>query len=144
MATYSAGQLVTSAEINANICKLLAARGSTASATVTTSVADLDGCTLTFSTPEANTKVLVTGSFDAEISAAGDTFTGILDVDGSDQTAKAQLNGDARATVVQQWLITLASAGSHTLKLQVQKSGTANTVTIYSGSYISIVGNGLT
>lgn len=144
MATYTAGQKISAAELNANITKILHARGTTASATVTTSVADLAGCTVTFTTPEANTIVLVTGVFDVQSTGTTDIFSGICDVDGSDETAVAVLNGTTRMTIVQQWRVTLASAASHTIKLQVQKTNNSNTVTIRSGSYITIVGNGLT
>lgn len=143
MANYTAGQKLSATDLNTNMTKLLSARGTTASATVTTTVADLSGCTLTFTTAEVNTIVLVTGVFDAQINGATDIFSGILDVDGSSQSNTAILNGTVRATVTQQWLITLATAASHTLKLRVQKTNNSNTVTVRSPSNITVAGNGL-
>lgn len=143
MANYSAGQKLSAADMNTNITKLLSARGSVASATVTTTIADFSGCTLTFTTAEANTKVLITGVFDVESTGTTDIFTGYCDVDGSSQTYTATLKGTCRASVTQQWLVTLASAASHTIKLRVQKTNNSNTVTCYQGTNITIVGNGL-
>lgn len=143
MASYTAGQKLSATDLNTNITKVLAARGTTASATVTTTIADLGGCTLTFTTPEANTKVLVTGVFDLQINGTTDIARGILDVDGVSDTNEAVLNGTVRATVTQQWVYTLSTAGSHTIKLRVQKTNNSNTVTVRSPSSITIVGNGL-
>jgi hypothetical protein len=144
VATYTSGQKLSATDMNNNLTKYLFARGTTASATVTTSVADLDGCTLTFTNPEAGQQVIVIGSFDVQSTGTTDIFSGILDSDGSDATAQAIFNGTGRATVVQTWRTTLSTAASHTLKLQVQKTNNSNTVTVRSGSSITVIGNGLT
>lgn len=143
MTNYYAGQKPTAAEFNNNIPTFASARGTTASATVTTTLADLAGCSVTITVPESSVKLLVTGVFDVQINGATDIFSGSLDVAGVAQSNVAVLNGTVRATVTQQWLLTGISSGSLTLKLRVQKTNNSNTVTIRSPSIITVVGLGL-
>lgn len=146
MPTFTAGQYASASDLNANITGHTRAVGSVTSATVTTSAADLSGCTVTFSTAVANTLVLVVGTFDFQINGTTDIAGGTLVVDGTTVSGEqAILNGTVRATVAMTWRVTLAAAGSHTLKLQVGKTGSSNTVTVRAaGSSISVVGNGVT
>jgi hypothetical protein len=97
--------------------------------TVTTTATDIPGATTTVTTTVANTVVLVTAVFDVSSSGTGDTFVGTLVVDGAAQSTSAITNQTGRSAVAYSWAVTLATAASHTLKLQASKIGTANTVT---------------
>jgi hypothetical protein len=107
-------------------------------ATLTTSYADVPGCSVTFDVDEAATLV-ITGIF-AFIDVAADTgweqAFGIVLVDGSqpeanvhaylrEVTAMAGLPQGATAAVVTHASV---SAGSHTVKLQAKKVGVGGTV----------------
>jgi hypothetical protein len=97
--------------------------------------ADISGATMTVTTTVANAVVLVTAHFDAQTtgSPAGGNMQGGLMVDGVFQSGVAlQAVGPSLRTVLSHsWVVTLASTGSHTLKLVGQRSsGTAGTGTI--------------
>lgn len=105
--------------------------------TLTTSYQDVTGATLTFTTTNDNVPCLVTGVFFFNVttvsSGVGDLMTGALAVDGTVQQVSsvdkqaifhADTSALGGATVQQQWTPTLATAGSHTLKLQAKRSGT--------------------
>jgi hypothetical protein len=74
---------------------------------------------------------------------------GVLDVDGVSESALAtfrtQVTGTTafRATAGQTWRVTLASAGSHTLKLRASKTAnTAGTLQVQSThTTLSVQGN---
>lgn len=99
----------------------------TAAVDLTTTEVDVTGCTLTFTTLLPNAKYLCIGSFyfSATGSAANtNASTGKLSVDGSVQSAFANFTSSSfpstpdRTNSAQTWTGTLASAGSHTLKLR--------------------------
>lgn len=92
--------------------------------TLTNAFQDVAGCTVTF-TPTVASYALVIGTFDFDI-GAGNTAYGTLDVDGSDETSFAILEGEARGTVTQMWLVTLTAA-EHTLKLQAKSNSGGGT-----------------
>jgi len=143
--SFVSGEYVSAADLNANITGYDQAVGSTTSATVTTTAADLDGCTVTVTTAVASTVVMVVGTFDVESTGTTDVFFGQLLVAGSAQAGSCSFKGTGRAVVSRTWMVTLGAAGSYTLKLQVDKINNSNTVTIYStGSSIAVWGNGLT
>lgn len=96
--------------------------------TMTTTATDIPGATVTITTTVTNTVALVIGTYDVSSSGTSDTFVGSLIVDGSAQSGNAISTQANRATVTQAWAVTLASTGSHTLKLQASKAGAANTV----------------
>jgi hypothetical protein len=110
--------------------------GCNATQGLTTSPVDIPGCSITFQTYRANVQVMAFSVFD--FSWAGTTFKeldGFLNVDGTLQTARAQwvaaMSGGDRKHVPQNWTVTLASAGTHTIKLQADinaagASGTFN------------------
>lgn len=108
-----------------------AAASGTLSATTTTA-ADITGATVTFTTVNANAVALVIGVFDVNTTATGSTAVGTCVADGATQNSEAihaltTLN--SRETVSQAWNVALASAGSHTIKLQgalSTASGTAS------------------
>jgi hypothetical protein len=93
-----------------------------------TAMTDIPGCSITFSTVNANASVLVTGVFDAQaVTMSGAAVaTGNCAVDGTLQPGQATHDeiavGD-RGTVSQVWNVTLAAAGSHLIKLQGALSG---------------------
>lgn len=141
--TMLAGQKATADNYNADVVDwiedILAA-----DETITTSLTDVTGVTQTFSTPVANTEVKITATCD--MGSTGGTDFGIITcvVDGVTQTGNCKLNGAIRAGFAQQWVVTIAAAGSHTIKLQKQKVNNSNTVTLY-GSHTKMVieGNGI-
>lgn len=95
--------------------------------------ADCPGATITVVTTNANTKVMVQGVFDFDVSAftSSGLAAGNLVVDGATQAGGALFAYTAaaqRATVGQCWLVTLAAAGSHVLKLIAAKAGGTATV----------------
>lgn len=95
----------------------------TANVGLTTTEVDITGATVTFTTTKANATYLVTGSFYfAAASGAVTIASGKLNVDGTNRTAFAQFTGTSattdRVSASQTWTGTLASAGSHTLKLR--------------------------
>lgn len=114
------------------------AAAATSSLTLTTTVTDIAGATVSITTAVPNTVVVVMGVFDifASNTTASDVAIGVLDVDGTAQAAsalfEALVTGTTahRATVAQTWRVTLAAAGAHTLKLRASKS--ANTAGSYS------------
>jgi hypothetical protein len=125
---------ITGSLSSASALKYLEARSS-GDETVTTSVADVNGATLTFTTAVAGTVVKVTSYWDISSTGSTDVFIGTLYVDGSVYAfGEAHLEGgdtSARTTLAQGWTVTLASAGSHTLKLRRTKTSNSDTVTLY-------------
>lgn len=130
MTTYKAGQVLTADDLNQSVRGAAQARASGA-LTVTTTVADAPGATITVTTTEANAVAFVTGVFDVS-NAGNDVFVGALVVDGATQSGQAIASGADRKTVSQTWIVTLATAGSHTLKLQANKAGSTASVTLNS------------
>lgn len=101
----------------------------TGSTTVSGAVTDITGATVTFTTVNANVSVVVTAAFDIGVTAytSQGIVYGYLVVDGGAAeipmpTFQVYAN-NLRFTVHQTWLVTLAAAGSHTLKLQAGKPG---------------------
>ncbi len=119
---------------SASALKYLEARSS-ADETVTTSVTDVNGATLTFTTPAANTVVKVTSYWDVSTTGGTDTFIGTLYVDGSvygfGEAHDEGAGTSGRTTLAQGWTVTLASAGSHTLKLRRTKTSNSDTLTLF-------------
>jgi hypothetical protein len=101
--------------------------------TLTTTTTDVPGASLTITTQMPNTVVVVTAFFDlaASNTTGTDVAVGSLDVDGVSMTGaiiyQMQVAGVSahRLTAGQQWRVTLADAGDHTLKLRASR--TANT-----------------
>lgn len=100
--------------------------------TVGTSLADVTGATVTFSTTYANATVLVVWTADHNITGAGAGVVAIaqMNYDGTDvntRQALMSLDDVHRITVTQRDNITLVSAGSHTIKMRCQKTGAGGT-----------------
>lgn len=102
---------------------------------------DITGATATF-TPAIASYAIVLGVFDFKTnSTANDLFSGLLDVDGSNQSAiatwKVPTSG-GQGTIPQLWLVSL-SAVSHTLKLQALRvSGSGSSVVAATNSHLTI------
>lgn len=127
----NAGEIVRASHLLASADIITAA--SNLDLALTTSTVDIPAATVTFSTDNDNAVVLVVGFFDFDCSAftSGGVAVGALDVDGVVQNGLAALEISAttdRATVGQCWEVTLASAGSHTIKLGARKTGGTNTI----------------
>lgn len=104
--------------------------------TLSTSVQDVPGCTLTFSVAGAHAFVMVVGTFDFQpsVSSAGNNAVGYLTVDGSARSQQAiwtDNGANSRDTTPQSWIVPVA-AGSHTVKLQANKTGAGGTHTANS------------
>ena len=104
-----------------------------ASGSVTTSGTTEVDCTdaAVIVTPAIASVALVWATFDLfGATVAGDTFIGILDIDGTNATQNAvyiAVDTTARLTLGQHWLVTLA-AGAHTLKLQIARTAGTGTI----------------
>ena len=100
-------------------------------ATTAATAQDVAGASVTFTTTYANTQVEAIAYCDGEINGTTSALRIQLDVDGTDDPYLASLRGSVRANITQSWKKTLASAGSHTLKLQAFKTSAADTVVVY-------------
>lgn len=101
---------------------------------LTTTETDLLGCSVTFTTATAAARVVVIagGHFLIQTGSASNLATVLLNVDGATTTnpfmrCYASVSG-VELTLAQFWNLTLASAGSHTLKLRGIKSGAGGTI----------------
>jgi hypothetical protein len=142
---FQAGDPLTAAQINNITTKYLEARSS-ADEVPDTTLTDVNGATVTFTTALANTVVRVESFWDLNI-ATGATYIGTLYVDGVVEATgecHANVSATARMSLAQGWTVTLASAGSHTLKLR--RVMTANVTANLFGTHtkIQISGPGLT
>lgn len=117
-----AGEIVTAGRLN-RMQPVLYDAACTLTAGITTSETDVTGATITLSTAAANAIYQVTGIFYFnEIATTNNDPQGKLSVDGVVSTRIATFGGQVagdECTASQVWTGTLASAGSHTLKLRV-------------------------
>lgn len=101
---------------------LLSAPCTSALTSSSTTLTDIPGCTVTFTTANPNASVLVTGIFDIDVATSGGSVAlGYCVVDGAVQNGQAtqQLATTAtRNTCAQVWNVSLPTAGTHTIKLQ--------------------------
>lgn len=128
---FSAGQRVTAAQLNALIPQTFDVV-CTAATTVTTTLADVTGASITFSTVNANATALVIWTCDVNITvlSGGNTIVASMNYDGSDVTAREMIvtmDDVHRWTLTQTDIVNLGSAGSHTIKLRSQKTVAAGT-----------------
>jgi len=127
---FTAGQKLSAADLGA-ITPGSAQAVLSGDQTVTTTAADLAGCSITITTVLSNTAVVVDGVFDMVSNGTADIFLGTLQVDGVTQTGEAHYVGTARTTVMMTWEATLATPGSHTLKLRAGKGSNSNVMTTF-------------
>lgn len=109
-----------------------------------TGTADLTGCTVTFTTAQANTLVQITMN-----AVSSNTPTNYMVstcvIDGTSQTE--QLFSSENSVISQSpsasitLIKTLASAGSHTIKMQAtQSGGTTNAIAPHTGISVLVIG----
>lgn len=118
-----AGQTLTAGTVDRIQPKWYEGIATSALAVSTSTYADIVGASVTFSTVAANARFKAEAVFDASVTTANTTnlMVGRLVVDGTPDTgglAVHAMDTQDRDTIVQQWTGTLASAGSHTIKLQ--------------------------
>lgn len=103
----------------------------TATISMTTTAQDLTTAP-SFTTTYANTVLMAWGVFDVDGTASNtNTFQGTLQVDGvTISGGEAHLMGGIRATVSQMWIVTIAAAGTHSLKLQGKQAAGTGILTL--------------
>jgi hypothetical protein len=126
MSVFTAGQKLRASDLN-RACPTELEQASTADYTLTGSFADITGATLTFTTSVPNAVTIIDADFDLRMYAAGVGYCyGAAMIDGVlnarqclqvAQTTETRVHGRLRIKT------TLASAGSHTIKLQGKKDG---------------------
>lgn len=117
--TPTAGQRIKAATTPAPYIVSAAATGNLTTSSAT--AADIPGATVTIITAQPNASVQVTGIFDVTTTATGGNAVGTCVVDGTTQAGQAihaNITNSDRQTVSQVWTVPLATAGSHTIKLQ--------------------------
>lgn len=127
--TLNAGQQPTAATV-LHLQTVIYSAGQTGSGsqTFTTSAVDSAGCTVTFSTATA-AKCVVNGVGDFAVGTASASVVAVgrLVVDGTTVTGAQEMHLRADsvggATVAGLWDFSLAGSGSHTIKLQLIKTG---------------------
>ena len=143
MALPAAGNRITAdllAALTNNSLQFINASQTSFPQNMTATPTDLTGTSVTFTTTYPNTKVLITAFFDVaftngvDIGVSGANFIGVALVDGVSlgSTAEAHFNGQ-KSTIGQQWSPTIASAGSHTIKLRGSYFGPGPTGNIQTG-----------
>lgn len=119
---FLAGEIVTAARLN-RIQPVPYQAIASSNLTGIQTNADIPGATITLTTLTNSAVYVCHGVFDAGITGANVAIlSGGLSVDGAVQTARGLLQQAAganndRVTAAQEWRGTLATAGSHTLKL---------------------------
>lgn len=138
MVQWAAGERITASKLSTT--RLTAACD--LALLVTTVATDVSGMTITFTTTRDDVTVDALAFLDA-VTVGADPVTGTLVgellVDSAAQPAQilwnagtdATPNDGNRATVGQSWTVTLASAGSHTIKVRASRvAGTAGDLSI--------------
>lgn len=98
---------------------------------MTTTLADITGVTTTFTTVGTSRDVEITATVDGESNGVTDIGIVVCVVDGTPLTGELHWGPVGRASYSRSWKTTLATAASHTIKLQGKKSGSTNTFTTY-------------
>lgn len=129
----TAGQVIRTTDLTTIVGADAKSGAATALLALTTTITDITGTSVTFSTTAANAVLLVTLFADVECTAFTSAGLAVAElwVDGAAQSPFAQLQVSAngqRATVGQTHRIVLASAGSHTVLMRGRKSGGTNTI----------------
>lgn len=131
MADLNAGDRIVAAGLKHPF--IVAAAASAGLTMTTTTITDITGATVTFSTVQTAATVLVWGVFDTSVNTAGASLaTGSCSIDGTQQTAFAiaQLQTvGTRYTIAQLWTATLSGSGSHTIKLRGNLNTAAGSAT---------------
>lgn len=108
--------------------------------TLTTSVSDITGATLTFTTANANAVIVVEATWDWRLTATGTGYCyGEINVDGTTDSRKTLFVAQSVETRLPGFLrkkFTLAAAGSHTVKLQCHKDSAGGTALFCGGTTV--------
>lgn len=94
-----------------------------------TSLADLTGVSVTFTTAAPNTLCQITATLDAQ-TTGGNYCEGVINIDGTDQPWKCHAESDGIGgpdTGGQCVTFTIPSTGSHTIKMRAVQSGGSTT-----------------
>lgn len=142
MGTFSfpAGAKIRASDMNHIEWNTFLGQATGADPTVSAVATDVVSGTVTFTTPVINTVVIARAVFDVTANGATDIFVGSLLVDGALQGQQAIQQLTGRGNTAQQWRVTLSTAASHTLKLQQQKIGATNVLTMFVAHTSLIVG----
>lgn len=139
----AAGERITAARLNRLQPVDYHAVASASLTRTTTAYADITGATVTFTTTTANASYRVIAVFDCAVgtSSATTDMNGRIDVDGVAGTglAKHQMDNLDRDSVTLTEKGTLASAGSHTIKLQGALSAAAGSGTFQTTTNILVI-----
>lgn len=130
MSVFTAGQKIRASDLN-RACPTELEQGSTGDYTLTTSYGDIPGASITFTTVVANAVVIINAHFDLRVTANNTGYCyGAVAIDGtrhSDQSVQVKQSVEDRGGDMLRIKTTVATAGSHTIKLQGKKDnlGTA-------------------
>lgn len=136
---FASGQRLTAARLN-RVQPATYIGVQSAQLTLSATMTDVPGCSITLATLTDGAVYVAQAVFDFDLTAATtSTQTGRLLVDGAAQTQVARFGAEVStdtATVAQQWRGTLATAGTHTLK--IQGSGTSAVLFAHSTLLVTI------
>jgi len=111
-----------------------------ADTTITTSVADITGATMTFTTVNPNAIAVVVVTWDIRLTALGTGYCyGEVNVDSVLDSRKTLFVAQSVETRLSGFLrkkFTLASAASHTIKLQCHKDSSSGTALFCAGTTV--------
>lgn len=124
MSAFTAGQKIRASDLN-RACPTELEQGSTADYTLTTSYGDITGATITFTTVVPNAVVIINAHFDLRVTTANTGYCyGAVVVDGTrhnDQSVQVKQSVEDRGGDMLRIKTSVATAGSHTIKLQGKK-----------------------
>lgn len=126
MATFTAGQKVRASDLN-RACPITFEQECTADYTITSSFGDVTGASITITTSVANAVCIIEANFDFRLVTAGTGYCrAYAMIDGTRHARELPFTfpaAEARTTGTLRIKTTLATAGSHTIKLQAKKDG---------------------
>lgn len=131
---FNAGDILYASDLNGLIPQQFEAP-CTVAKVVATTLDDITGCSVTFNTINDNALVLVVWTMDCDITvaSAGTVALTQMTYDGvthNTRQALKDLRTLDRITVTQRDQVVLATAGSHTIKMQTQKTAAGGTCTL--------------
>ena len=113
---------------------------------VTTSLVDVQGCEVRFTTLIPDADIIIEGIFDVDNSGATTGFFGLVAVDvdvGTYDDGAAFARGLGRRTVYQTWFFTIETPGEHFAKLMCETDNSTDVVTVMSNTSIVVFGRGV-
>lgn len=116
----------------------------TATTINSTTAADLNGLTVTF-TPPSDCRAMIVAVLDAKMTTTGSGFLGELVVNGTPDTNQIIFNpqtNNERVPITGVWTVALTGGTSYTIKMQGKLNGGAGVFSIAAGSRFSFVAVG--